>query len=164
MDQCLEIVYRPIGLVHSLYRKKTGVPIQGSLSEKSQGTAEVFAQFEAGLQDIEGFSHLILIYHMHKVDGVDLVCRHFLQDEDPGIFAVRSPRRPNPIGFSVVRLERREGRMLHISEVDIMDQTPILDIKPWVCHFDTRRDTRSGWFDEALKGVKARDADDRFGQ
>jgi len=160
----MEISYRPIGMIRSHYTKKTGVPIQGILSEKSFGLVEVFHEFKEGLKDIEGFSHLILIYHMHQVEGMDLVCQPFLQDKEHGVFAVRSPRRPNPIGFSVVRLESRDGRTLHISEVDIMDQTPLLDIKPWVSHFDTRRDTRCGWFEEVLEGVRTRDADDRYGR
>ena len=160
----MEICYRPIGWILSDYRERSGVPIQGSLSEGSRGSVEVFAEFEEGLRDIEGFSHIILIYHMHKAEGFDLVCRPFLEEEEHGVFAVRTPRRPNPIGFSVVRLENRDGRVLHISEVDILDRTPLLDIKPWVRHFDSREGSRSGWLERALEGVRTKNADDRFGR
>ena len=159
-----KITYRPIGLIHSPYEQKTGVPIQGSLSENSLGTMEIFPEFADGLKDVEGFSHLVLLYHMHRVERFELLCKPFLQNKEHGIFAVRAPCRPNPIGFSVVRLEKRDGRILHISEVDILNQTPLLDIKPWVSRFDSRQNTRAGWFDKALKRVRTKDADNRFGQ
>ncbi|RLF60595.1 MAG: tRNA (N6-threonylcarbamoyladenosine(37)-N6)-methyltransferase TrmO, partial [Thermoplasmata archaeon] len=140
----MEYKFKPIGVIRSKYRSKGGVPIQGIFGPDSKGRAEIFEEYEAGLKDIEGFSHIILIYVFHRSEGYELVCRPYMEDKLHGVFAIRAPRRPNPIGFSVVRLEKREGRVLYLSEVDMLDGTPILDIKPFAPRFDHRPGARVG--------------------
>ncbi len=161
--QTMEFVFRPIGILHTPYKSKSGVPIQGIFAPDSEGVAEVFEEFEAGLQDIEGFSNLILIYVFHGSEGYELVCKPYMEDRPHGIFAIRAPRRPNPIGFSVVRLQRREGRMLYLSELDMLDETPILDIKPFVPRFDHRASAAVGWMEGTFRDPGHRKvSDDRF--
>ena len=159
----MEFVFKPIGVLKTPYKSKTGVPIQGSLTPDSEGVAEIFEEFEAGLKDIEGFSNLILIYVFHGSVGYKLVCEPYMEDRLHGVFAMRAPNRPNPIGFSVVRLQRREGRTLYLSELDMLDKTPILDIKPFVPRFDHRSGARVGWMERTLgKGDHRKVSDDRF--
>ncbi len=140
-----EIRYRPIGVIHTGFRDKKDTPIQGVFARGAKGEVVVFHEYAAGLKDIEGFSHIILIYHFHLADGYSLVSMPFLEDRHHGIFAIRHFKRPNPIGLSVVKLERVVGNRLEISEVDIIDGTPLLDIKPFVPQFDNRPEAKSGW-------------------
>ncbi len=158
-----KITYSPVGIIHSEYRQREGVPIQGALSKDSHGKVEVFPEYEKGLKDLEGFSHIILVYHFHLSKGFSLSGRPFLENKEHGVFAIRSPKRPNPIGVSVVKLEKVSGRVLHVSEVDIVDGTPLLDIKPYVSRFDSRDKTKNGWLTEKLKGVKKHYSDARYG-
>ncbi len=140
-----EITYRPIGIIHTGFQDKKGTPIQGVFAKDAKGEVEIFHEYADGLKDIEGFSHLILIYHFHLADNYSLISKPFLEDEQHGIFSIRHFKRPNPIGLSVVRLERVRGNKLEISEVDIIDGTPLLDIKPFVPQFDNRAVAKSGW-------------------
>jgi len=140
-----KVVYRPIGIIHTGFRDKVEAPIQGVFARAAKGVVEVFPEYADGLKDIEGFSHIILIYHFHLADGYSLVSMPFLEEEQHGIFAIRHFKRPNPIGLSIVRLESVRGNKLEISEVDIIDGTPLLDIKPFVPQFDNRPDAKSGW-------------------
>ena len=140
-----KVVYRPIGIIHTVFRDKVEAPIQGVFARAAKGVVEVFPEYADGLKDIEGFSHIILIYHFHLADGYSLVSMPFLEEEQHGIFAIRHFKRPNPIGLSIVRLESVRGNKLEISEVDIIDGTPLLDIKPFVPQFDNRPDAKSGW-------------------
>ncbi len=157
-----KIVYKPIGIIHSSYKQREGVPIQGALSRNSKGKVEVFPEYKAGLKDLGEFSHIILLYHFHLAKGYSLLSKPFLENEKHGIFAIRAPKRPNPIGFSVVKLEKVIGNVLHVSEVDIVDGTMLLDIKPYVSKFDVRTGTKDGWLTEKLKGAKEHKADDRY--
>jgi len=158
-----EFRFKPIGRLQTPYQSKSGVPIQGIFDPESEGKAVIFEAYEAGLQDIEGFSHLIMIYVFHRSKGYDMVCRPYMEDELHGVFSIRAPRRPNPIGFSVVRLQKREGRVLYLSEVDMLDGTPILDIKPFSPKFDHRQDVRVGWMDNPFLDAGHRKvSDDRF--
>ena len=143
-----EIRLRPIGIIHSPHTKPEETPIQPVFAEDIPGTVEVFPEFAEGLDDLEGYSHIHLIFHFHRAKGVRLKVKPFLQDVERGVFATRAPVRPNGIGFSVVRLLRREGNVLHILDCDILDGTPLLDIKPYVARFDTRPSTRNGWQDD----------------
>lgn len=120
----MKISYKPIGVIHSGYKQREGVPIQGALLPDSRGRVEVFPKYQKGLKDIGGFSHIILLYHFHLARGYHLLDKPYLEDEKHGIFSIRGPRRPNPIGFSIVKLERRVNNILYVSEVDIMDGTP----------------------------------------
>ncbi len=140
-----EITYRPIGIIRTGFQDKKDTPIQGVFAKDAKGEVEIFQEYADGLKDIEGFSHLILIYHFHLADNYSLISKPFLEDEQHGIFSIRHFKRPNPIGLSVVRLESVRGNKLEISEVDIIDGTPLLDIKPFVPQFDHRANAKSGW-------------------
>ena len=141
-----KVIYRPIGVIHTGFMDKAEAPIQGVFAKGAKGEVEVFPEYADGLRDIEGFSHVILIYHFHLADGYSLVSEPFLEDEQHGIFSMRHFKRPNPIGLSVVRLESVRGNKLEISEVDIIDGAPLLDIKPFVSWFDNRPDAKIGWY------------------
>jgi len=145
---CESILYKPIGVIRSGHVTPEETPIQPVYSEGCQGRAEVFPEFAAGLRDVEGFSHIYLVYHLHKADRPRLTVKPFLQDVERGVFATRAPCRPNPIGLSVVRLVHREGNVLHLDGVDVLDGTPLLDIKPYTARFDHIETTRNGWQDE----------------
>jgi tRNA (adenine37-N6)-methyltransferase len=156
------ILYQSIGVIHSPYKESIGTPIQPVASPNSKATVEVFEEYVEGLTDIEGFSHIILIFHMHLIKKSPLKVIPFLDTAEHGVFATRSPGRPNPIGFSVVRLEKVDGNILHITGVDIIDGTPLLDIKPFVPAFDVCKATKIGWFESVeIKTVTIKD-DGRF--
>jgi len=143
-----EIVYRPIGVIHSEHTEQENTPIQG-IFNPSVGEIELYPEYEKGLKDIEKFSHLILLYHFDRSTGPKLIQEPFLDGESPkGIFAIRHFNRPNPIGFSIVDLLGVKGNRLKIGSVDILDGTPLLDIKPYVYRFDHRDEVKSGWVDE----------------
>ena len=143
-----EVVFRPIGIVHSRHREAAKTPIQPCYAADCEGTVEVFPEYAAGLQDIEGYSHIYLLYYLHQAPAASLLVKPFLQDVERGLFATRASCRPNPLGMSIVRLLGREGNILRISGVDILDGTPLLDIKPYAARFDCIPDTRNGWQDE----------------
>jgi tRNA-Thr(GGU) m(6)t(6)A37 methyltransferase TsaA len=143
----MEFVMRPIGTIHSPFHQKSETPIQSSRSEAA-GQVIVSPDFSPGLQDIEGFSHIILLYAFHDSQGYDLQVKPFLDDRLHGLFCTRYPRRPNPIGLSVVRLLERRENVLLIEGVDVLDGTPLLDIKPYVPDFDIRTDVRTGWYEK----------------
>jgi tRNA (adenine37-N6)-methyltransferase len=144
-----EIVYRPIGIIHTQYTDKEKTPIQGCFAPGSRGHIEVYPEYLDGLKDIEGFSHLILIYHFHLAGDCQLIAKPFLDKEKKGIFAIRYFTRPNPIGLSIVRLYKVRGAVLDIGEVDMLDGTPLLDIKPYVPQFDIKESVRDGWYQKA---------------
>ncbi len=146
----MKIELKPIGIIHSPYKTKEEVPIQAYLSDKV-GEVEVFKKYEDGLKDIEGFSHIIIIYSFHKSKGYSLHVKPFLDDVSRGLFATRGPNRPNPIGISVVRLLERKGNILKIKGMDVLDGTPLIDIKPFVPRFDDREGVRFGWLEEKLR-------------
>ncbi len=127
-----QIKYKPIGIIHSPFKEPKGTPIQPSGAKGINGTVEIFLEYAQGIKDLEGFSHIILIYHFHLSKKSSLKVKPYLDDEVHGVFAMRGPSRPNPIGISAVRLLRVEGTTLHIQDVDIVDGTPLLDIKPYV--------------------------------
>jgi tRNA-Thr(GGU) m(6)t(6)A37 methyltransferase TsaA len=136
----------PIGVIHSPFIDKKQTPIQPTRSQ-AVGRVEVFPEFAAGLQDLEGFSHIILLYIFHQSHGYTLLVKPFLDDQLHGLFATSYPCRPNPIGLSVVQLSTRRENILDIAGVDVLDGTPLLDIKPYVPDFDARSKTRTGWYE-----------------
>jgi tRNA-Thr(GGU) m(6)t(6)A37 methyltransferase TsaA len=148
-----QIVYEPIGIIHSPFTEAKGMPIQPAGAEGVRGSVELLDRFCAGLRDLDGFSHIILVYHFHLSSGYTLEAKPFLDDVARGIFAMRGPARPNPIGISVVRLVGVDKCTLHIEDVDIVDGTPLLDIKPYVPDFDWRPADRIGWLTRKSKGV-----------
>jgi len=151
--------FRPIGIIHTPFTSKEGTPIQGAFAPDAQGTVEVHEQYADGLKDLEGFSHIYVFYLFHKSEGYALQCKPYRDDTPRGVFACRAPRRPNHLGMSVVRLLKREGNILTIAEADMLDGSPLLDIKPYVPKFDARENVRTGWLEE---GEDRRIADDRF--
>ena len=142
------ICYRPIGIIHSGHHDPDHGPIQPCYADGCTGTVEIFEEFAKGLQDIEGYSHIYLLYHLDRAQPGSLLVKPFLQDIEHGIFSTRAPGRPNPIGMSLVRLLSREGHLLHIANIDTLDGTPLLDIKPYSRRIDCVIGTRDGWQDE----------------
>jgi len=158
----MKIIYRPIGIIHSPFIEPKGTPIQPSAAKGIEGMVEVFPPYEKGLKDIEGFSHIILIYHFHLSKSYTLEVKPFMDDKLHGLFATRAPARPNPIGLSVVRLIRVERNTLYIKDIDIVDGTPLLDIKPFVPEFGSEDTINKGWLEKNLNKLdKSRD-DGRF--
>lgn len=157
-----EVVYRPIGVVHSPFRAPQDVPIQSAAARGVNGYVEVAEEYVEGLRDVEGFSHLILVYHCHLAQDYSLLVKPFMDDEFHGVFATRAPSRPNPVGLSVVRLIKKEKNILHIQDVDIIDGTPLLDIKPFVPDFDQREAERIGWLTENVDKMHSSRDDGRF--
>jgi tRNA (adenine37-N6)-methyltransferase len=135
----------PIGFIHSPFKDKNEMPIQASLSETT-GQVEIFEEFAEGLQDIDGFSHIILLYVFHRSSGYELSVTPFLDVQKRGLFATRYPARPNPLGLSVVRLLARRANLLDIQGIDVLDGTPLLDVKPYVPDFDIRVVEKTGWY------------------
>ncbi|MDD5503827.1 MAG: tRNA (N6-threonylcarbamoyladenosine(37)-N6)-methyltransferase TrmO [Candidatus Omnitrophica bacterium] len=148
------ITIKPIGIINTPYKEPKGIPIQGKFKRGVVGTIRLFRKYKAGLKDIEGFSHLILIYHFNRSKEERLTGRPFLEDTEHGIFAIRSPHRPNHIGFSIVKIKSVKRDTIVFSEVDMLDGTPLLDVKPYVKHFDSRDKVKSGWIDKHFKTGK----------
>jgi len=146
-----EIKLKPIGIIHTLYKEPKGMPIQGKFEKGVTGRLELFTEYQNGLKDIEGFSHIILVYYFDRSKDEKLIEKPFLEDELHGIFAIRSPHRPNHIGVSIVKLEKVEENIVTFSEVDMLDGTPLLDIKPYVSHFDSRKDVKNGWLEKHFR-------------
>jgi len=138
------------------------MPIQPSGALGIKGTLELFIEYSGGLKDIDGFSHIILIYHFHLSQRYVLEAKPFLAEETHGIFAMRAPARPNPIGISVVRLVKVEGNMLQVEDLDIVDGTPLLDIKPYVPDFDQRQAEQTGWLSGKAHNATKQKSDSRF--
>ncbi|TVR75582.1 MAG: tRNA (N6-threonylcarbamoyladenosine(37)-N6)-methyltransferase TrmO [Marinilabiliales bacterium] len=157
------IEFTPIGIIHSPHRKLENMPIQPAGSAGVKGTVQLFDEYRSGLKDLEGFSHIILLYHFHRSQGFNLNVVPFMDTVPRGVFATRAPKRPNPIGLSIVQLDNIEDGMLEISNVDILDGTPLLDIKPYVPEFDAYEKVRTGWLEKKSKSIKGRKSDDRFG-
>jgi len=156
------ITFTPIGVIHSPFKDKEGMPIQSPGAQGIAGTVMLDPKYTEGLNDLEGFSHIILLYHFHRSEGYALTVKPFLDDAMRGVFSTRAPKRPNPIGFSVVRLVKVEDRTLFIEGVDIIDGTPLLDIKPYVPEFDGPKAERTGWLSGKAEKANALKADRRF--
>jgi tRNA-Thr(GGU) m(6)t(6)A37 methyltransferase TsaA len=154
--------YIPIGTIHSPFTGPAGMPIQPAGAEGVRGTVVVDEQYRDGLRDLSGFSRIILIYAFHRSQGYDLEVIPFLDTVPHGIFATRAPRRPNAIGFSIVELISVNDSELVIEGVDVIDGTPLLDIKPYVPEFDCHPGEKSGWFVGCKERVRSARADERF--
>jgi tRNA-Thr(GGU) m(6)t(6)A37 methyltransferase TsaA len=151
-----------IGTIHTPFIEPKGTPITSFAGSGVKGTVEVNEQFAPGLKDIEGFSHLTLIYYMHRVTRKGLNSVPFMDDEPHGVFATRSPLRPNHIGMSIVRLMGVRGNTLDIQDLDIVDGTPLLDIKPYIPQVDSRTECRTGWFTGDMDRMKRTRDDGRY--
>ena len=146
----MKVELKPIGIIHSPYKTKEDIPIQAYRSEDVD-EIEMFKEYEEGLDDIEDFSHIIMVYIFHKSQGYSLHVRPFLDPSLRGLFATRHPNRPNPIGISTVRLLERKGNILKIKGMDVIDGTPLIDLKPYVPKFDEMKEAKIGWLEDKLK-------------
>jgi len=156
------ITFTPIGIIHSPWTDLAGMPIQPAGARGVRGHIDILDEYAAGLSDLDGFSHLILLYHFHRAGGCRLRVVPFLDTVERGLFATRAPRRPNPIGLSVVALAGISGCRIDIAHVDILDGTPLLDIKPYVPEFDAEETVRVGWIEKARGGAAKTRSDERF--
>ncbi len=156
------ITFRSIGIIHTPFRDLSGMPIQPSAAEGVEGKVILDPALQEGLQDLEGFSHIILLYYFHQAGDPKLLVKPYLDDEQRGLFATRAPRRPNGIGFSIVKLLEIQGNILTVANVDILDGTPLLDIKPYIPYFDHPDADRVGWLEKSKGKVGGKLSDDRF--
>ena len=149
----MDYSFKPIGLVHSPFQKSEDIPREKTLDPEGfksvRGTLEIFPEFAAGLEEIDGFTYLYVLFVFHQARERKLISHPPHDGQPRGVFATRSPRRPNPLGLTIVRLLSREGRILHVQEIDMTEGTPILDIKPYTPK-DIKRDARFGWLEKFL--------------
>jgi tRNA-Thr(GGU) m(6)t(6)A37 methyltransferase TsaA len=157
-----ELSFKQIGVIHTPFEQTSGIPIQPPGAVGVGGKVEVFEEFADGLKDLEGFSHIILLFLFHRSEGFKLRVKPFLEDEVHGVFAVRAPKRPNPIGISIVRLLERKDNILSIDNPDMLDGTPLLDIKPYIPDFDAYPDAIAGWQEKHRGKVRKQKSDSRF--
>lgn len=160
-----KIEYKPIGIIHSPFKAPKGTPIQSTSNEASNamGTIEIFKYYVPGLKDLLGFSHIILLYHFDRAKSCELQKKPFMDVVPRGIFSIRAPSRPNPIGFSILELvDIVEENKLIVKGIDILDKTPLLDIKPYVPEFDSRKKARIGWLQDNIQKVDTTKDDGRF--
>jgi tRNA (adenine37-N6)-methyltransferase len=158
----MAITFTYIGTIRTPFTTLEGMPIQPSGARDVKGEIILEPQYEEGLRDLDGFSHIILIYHFHLSKGYRLTVKPFLETVNRGLFSTRAPRRPNPIGLSIVRLVKIDGPTLHVQDVDVIDGTPLLDIKPWVPAFDGCKNARAGWLEEKQGDSRSLKSDRRF--
>lgn len=149
--QKLSITVKPIGTIRSPYKNLDDIPIQGSLNVEAEAYAELDNKYKQGLTDLEGFSHAILIYYFHKSEREDIIGKPYLENKEHGIFAIRSPHRPNHLGLTIVELKKIVDNRLYFACVDMLDNTPLIDIKPYIRHFDDRKKVISGWLEKHFK-------------
>jgi tRNA-Thr(GGU) m(6)t(6)A37 methyltransferase TsaA len=160
--QTTTFTYTPIGIIHSPYEDLSGMPIQPTGARGVRGTIDIFPEYRDGLCDLDGFSRIILIFVFHKSTEYTLVVKPFLDDTQRGVFATRAPKRPSAIGLSIVRLTGMHECTLDIEDVDILDGTPLLDIKPYVPAFDAYPDAASGWLEPVIQNAESFRSDARF--
>ena len=160
--QTTTFTYTPIGTIHSPYEDLSGMPIQPTGARGVRGTIDIFSEYRDGLRDLDGFSRIILLFAFHKNTKYTLFVKPFLDDTLRGVFATRAPKRPNAIGLSIVRLTGIHGCTLEIEDVDILDGTPLIDIKPYVPVFDAYPDATTGWLEPVAQNAKSFRSDKRF--
>jgi tRNA-Thr(GGU) m(6)t(6)A37 methyltransferase TsaA len=158
----MTIEYKQIGTIYSPFEKKEGMPIQAISANGIKGKIEINKDLEEGLSDLDGFSHIILIYSFHKSEGFDLKTKPFLSDKFFGVFATRAPKRPNAIGFSVVKILNITKNIIEIENVDVLNGTPLLDIKPYIPEFDIHKVQKIGWLENKTSEITLTKSDNRF--
>jgi len=158
----MSITYAPIGIIHSPFTELKGMPIQPTSESSAEGKLEIYSEFVNGLKDLEGFSHIYLIYHLHKAASAKLRLKPFLDHEVRGVFSTRAPRRPNSIGLSLVKIAYIEENFVYIEKIDILNNTPLLDIKPYIPEFEGINNVRVGWVKKAKGKVITKKSDGRF--
>jgi len=157
-----KIIIEPIGVIHTPNKEQKGTPIQPRGAKGIKGKIEIFKKFKGGLLDIDGFSHIYVLYYFHKIAETSLKVKPYLDDFEHGVFAVRSPKRPNKIGLSVVRLVSVENNILHVENLDMLDQTPVIDIKPYIPDFDIFEVDKIGWLNGKSENCDKIKDDGRF--
>lgn len=161
-NRIMDINFTPIGFVRSPFKEIKGMPVQPTGAIGVTGAIEVDPRLEEGLKDLDGFSHIFILYHLHRSSGFFLLVKPFLDNQMHGVFATRVPKRPNAIGLSILKLKGVERNTVHVENIDILDGTPVLDIKPYVSNFDIWEADRFGWFTENANKAKHFKADERF--
>jgi tRNA-Thr(GGU) m(6)t(6)A37 methyltransferase TsaA len=157
-----QVTYKPIGIIHSPFSQIEDMPIQSSAAKGIKGHIIINEDYVEGLCDLDGFSHIYLLYHFHLSESFRLKVTPFLDDRERGVFSTRAPKRPNPIGLSVVHLLKINSNILEIENVDIFDGTPLLDIKPYVREMEGVNHYRIGWLSKHIKEIKFKKSDKRF--
>lgn len=158
----MEVIYRPVGIIHSAFNNLKDMPIQPTSDASGTGFVEIFPEYVDFLKDLEGFSHIYLLYHFHRVRQTSLMVTPFLDREPRGIFATRAPSRPKAIGLSLVELMRIENNLIYVDHLDVLNKTPLLDVKPYVPEFEHTHDVRVGWLEQAKDRVRSQKSDARF--
>ena len=160
----MKVELESIGTIHTEFKKIEGMPIQPTGAKGVQGTIEIKDKYADGLKDIDGFSHIHIIYLLHKVEGYMLEVKPFMDNDTHGVFATRSPKRPNRIGSSVIKIDKIEGNTVYVSNIDVLNETPLLDIKPYVpqLYEDTIEELKIGWFEKNHNKAKSQKSDSRF--
>ena len=156
------ITFHPIGTIHTPFQSLENMPIQPSAANGIRGTVEILPQFAEGLNDLDGFSHIYLLYHFHRSEGYKLKVVPFLDDQSRGLFATRAPKRPNAIGLSAVKLIERKSNVLTVENIDVLDGTPLLDIKPFVLQMYNISNCKTGWLEKRTGAFKKKKSDTRF--
>ena len=159
-----KIEYRPIGIIHTSYKTPEGTPIQPTHAQGPEAKVEVLPEYAEGLTDLAGFSHIYLIYHFHLSKKFSLMVKPFLDTEFHGLFSTRAPSRPNSIGLSIVRLTGIKENILRVKNIDGLDGTPLLDIKPYVPGFDICKVNKIGWMEKKIKNLAEAQDDGRFAE
>ena len=156
------IKYKPIGKIYTPFKDREGMPIQPTGAKGVKGTITIEQEYIEGLKDLDGFSHVILIYHFHLINECKLTLVPFMDDKAHGVFSTRAPKRPNPIGFSVVKLNKIEGNIIHIENIDVLNETPLLDIKPFIPDVDCVTAEKLGWLERKSHKMGEKKSDNRF--
>ena len=158
----MKIEIKPVGIIHSPFKTVENMPIQPSAAKDVSGTIEIFPEFTEGLADLDGFSHIYIIFHLHRVRGHKLRVIPFLDTVERGIFSTRSPARPNPVGLSVAEIISVKKNIIEIRGVDMLDGSPVIDIKPFVPDFESCENVRKGWFEGKTGNALKTRSDERF--
>ena len=157
-----KIIYKPIGIIYSPFNSIEGVPIQPAGANGIKGNIKLYKKYSKGLMNLDGFSHIILIYHFHLSKRYSLRVTPFLKNVEQGVFATRAPKRPNQIGISVVKIEKIEGNLIFVKNIDIINGTPLLDIKPYASFFNNVKNEKIGWLSGNINNIQKIKSDKRF--
>ena len=158
----MEVIYKSIGKIYTPFNHIEEMPIQPTSDTSGSGMIEIDAEYTDALKDLAGFSHIYLLYHFHEVGQSKLLVTPFLDSAPHGVFATRAPSRPNPIGLSLVKLVGIEGNRIYVDGVDILNETPLLDIKPYIPEFETLDEVQVGWLEQGKDRIRSQRSDDRF--
>lgn len=164
MQQSETITFKTVGVVESRFEQQAGTPIQGRLAPEEIARIIIFDEFADAVKDLEGFSHIYVFFKFDRASEKKLRVKPYLDTVERGVFSTRSPLRPNPLGMTIVRLDRVEGNVLHISGVDILNNSPVIDIKPYIPDFDHQNPEKIGWYEKSAERNRLVLADDRFDQ